>query len=77
MNSCFRDRFRTMINVLGDSIGAGIVNHYSVGELDSHPDEQEMEETSYQDPPEYPEKEGNVNNGFSQIPAGASDSTPM
>jgi Na+/H+-dicarboxylate symporter len=28
-----RDRFRTMINVLGDSIGAGIVDHLSKSEL--------------------------------------------
>merc|ERR1712096_546709 len=28
------DRFRTAINVLGDSIGAGIVDHLSKGELD-------------------------------------------
>merc|ERR1719445_1424744 len=29
------DRCRTTINVLGDSIGAGIVNHLSKGELDA------------------------------------------
>lgn len=29
----FRDRFRTMINVMGDSLGAGIVNHLSKSEL--------------------------------------------
>jgi Na+/H+-dicarboxylate symporter len=29
----YRDRFRTMINVLGDSIGAGIVDHFSKSEL--------------------------------------------
>ena len=28
------DRCRTTINVIGDSIGAGIVNHLSQGELD-------------------------------------------
>jgi hypothetical protein len=28
-----RDRFRTMINVLGDSLGAGIVDHLSKSEL--------------------------------------------
>lgn len=28
-----RDRFRTTINVLGDSLGAGIVNHLSRNEL--------------------------------------------
>jgi len=34
------DRFRTTINVLGDSLGAGIVNHLSRGELEkmSHPE---------------------------------------
>lgn len=30
----FRDRFRTTINVMGDSLGAGIVNHLSKNELD-------------------------------------------
>ena len=29
------DRFRTTINVVGDSVGAGIVNHLSKGELDA------------------------------------------
>merc|ERR1711982_154368 len=29
------DRCRTTINVLGDSIGAGIVNHLSKGELEA------------------------------------------
>lgn len=29
-----RDRFRTTINVMGDSLGAGIVNHLSKVELD-------------------------------------------
>lgn len=29
----FRDRFRTTINVLEDSLGAGIVNHLSKNEL--------------------------------------------
>lgn len=28
-----RDRFRTTINVLGDSLGAGIVNQFSQNEL--------------------------------------------
>lgn len=30
---CFSDRFRTTINVLGDSLGAGIIDHLSRGEL--------------------------------------------
>ncbi|XP_012940306.1 excitatory amino acid transporter 1 [Aplysia californica] len=29
----FLDRFRTMTNVMGDSLGAGIVNHYSADEM--------------------------------------------
>ncbi|GFO24369.1 amino acid transporter [Plakobranchus ocellatus] len=29
----FLDRFRTMTNVMGDSLGAGIVHHYSVDEM--------------------------------------------
>lgn len=32
------DRFRTLINVLGDSVGAGIVNHLSKAELAKMPD---------------------------------------
>ncbi|CAB3376820.1 Hypothetical predicted protein [Cloeon dipterum] len=31
------DRFRTMINVLGDSLGAGLVNHLSKAELENSP----------------------------------------
>lgn len=32
----YRDRFRTMTNVVGDSIGAGIVYHLSKSELSAH-----------------------------------------
>lgn len=32
------DRFRTLINVLGDSVGAGIVNHLSKAELERCPE---------------------------------------
>lgn len=31
----FRDRFRTVINVMGDAFGAGIVAHYSQKELEA------------------------------------------
>lgn len=30
---CYRDRFRTMINVIGDGLGAGLVDHLSKDEL--------------------------------------------
>ena len=33
MNLFFRDRVRTMINVLGDAYGAGIVEHLSRDDL--------------------------------------------
>jgi len=33
----FLDRFRTFTNVLGDSLGAGIVHHLSKDELDHMP----------------------------------------
>merc|ERR1719216_437268 len=39
------DRFRTTINVVGDSVGAGIVNHLSAGELDAMDKIDEREET--------------------------------
>ena len=39
------DRFRTTINVVGDSVGAGIVNHLSAGELDAMDKMDEREET--------------------------------
>ena len=41
---CFsRDRFRTVVNVLGDAIGAGIVGHLSRDEL-KNADQADMEE---------------------------------
>lgn len=39
----FRDRFRTVLNVLGDAIGAGIVAHLSRDEL-KEADQSKMEE---------------------------------
>lgn len=39
----FRDRFRTVLNVLGDAIGAGIVAHLSRDEL-MKADQSKMEE---------------------------------
>ena len=32
--ACFRDRLRTSVNVVGDSYGAGIVDHLSKAELE-------------------------------------------
>lgn len=37
MFKIFRDRFRTSVNVIGDSLGAGIVNHLSRDELAALP----------------------------------------
>ena len=39
----FRDRFRTVLNVLGDAVGAGIVAHLSRDEL-KEADQSKMEE---------------------------------
>ncbi len=36
--SAFRDRCRTMANVMGDSIGAGLVQHLSRHELATYDD---------------------------------------
>lgn len=38
----FRDRFRTVVNVLGDSFGAAIVAHYSQKELATIPSSSEI-----------------------------------
>lgn len=35
----YRDRFRTMTNVVGDSFGAGIVYHLSKDELSGYNDD--------------------------------------
>jgi hypothetical protein len=40
------DRFRTTINVLGDSLGAGLVNHLSLKELENLPMPEDMRTTS-------------------------------
>ena len=40
IHSWYLSRFRTAINVLGDSIGAGIVNHLSNDDLESMNDEE-------------------------------------
>lgn len=56
----YRDRFRTAVNVLGDSMGAGIVDHYSKNELGKAP-EYDLEETDYE---ASAEKNGKVNNGY-------------
>lgn len=42
MDFFFRDRFRTTINVLGDSLGAGLVDVLSKAELDSMPATNEL-----------------------------------
>ena len=34
MLDCFRDRLRTSVNVVGDSYGAGIIDHLSKAELE-------------------------------------------
>ncbi|XP_067950828.1 excitatory amino acid transporter 3-like isoform X2 [Watersipora subatra] len=46
----FLDRFRTAINVLGDSIGAGIVNHYSKNELEPELESVESTESANEAP---------------------------
>ena len=55
--SVYRDRIRTAVNVLGDSIGAGIIHHTSkkdLPELPGHPDlevgnDNEVAKPPYQD----------------------------
>ncbi|KAK3761410.1 hypothetical protein RRG08_024277 [Elysia crispata] len=59
----FLDRFRTAINVWGDSVGAGILNHFfrdtfnSDGgdsiELNMEPNEQKLAQTHDDEPPKY------------------------
>ena len=43
-----RDRFRTVVNVLGDAIGAGIVEHLSRDELKAA-DQENMEQGEVED----------------------------
>lgn len=50
------DRFRTLVNVLGDSFGAGIVAHYSQDELDNVNDSTTISSVSGDD-------EKTINNG--------------
>ena len=59
----FRDRFRTAVNVLGDSYGAGIVDHLCRNDL---PPLDEGDETSYQamELPEKVAQKGTINGGF-------------
>lgn len=43
LDASFRDRFRTVLNVLGDAVGAGIVAHLSRDEM-KEADQSKMEE---------------------------------
>lgn len=58
--SVLRDRFRTVINVLGDCFGAGIVFHYSKADLQRMDEEdraqQENSSDSEDDRNEFPAK---------------------
>ena len=70
---CFRDRFRTMINVEGDAFGAGIIAHLSRKELDAM-DVLEQEQAnhleSYNTKDKQPEnghvvgRHGSINSGY-------------
>ena len=59
------DRFRTAINVLGDSIGAGIVYHLSKNELAELPVENDMTEEGM----EMKKKNGVDNHAFNATAA--------
>lgn len=52
-----------MVNVLGDSIGAGIIDHYSRDELNALDHQTEMDNISVADA-ESQEKNGTINNGY-------------
>lgn len=41
-----RDRIRTVVNVLGDALGAGIVNHISQSDLNASSNAQPMSPAS-------------------------------
>ena len=62
------DRFRTAINVLGDSIGAGIVFHLSKNELAELPVENDLTEEGME---MKKQKNGVENHGFSAAAAAA------
>lgn len=55
------DRFRTSVNVIGDSYGAGIVYHLSKDELDSFDAQQKMEDYDMEKTQSYFENNSNQN----------------
>ena len=57
----FSDRFRTMVNVEGDSYGAGIVAHLSKKELEMMPEQDQEEATDVETG-----LNGHVNHGYSK-----------
>lgn len=60
----FRDRFRTSINVLGDSIGAGIIAHLSRHDLKEHEDSLFTDRTVSEESKEKESKSGSENYGY-------------
>ncbi len=71
------DRFRTAINVLGDSIGAGIVHALSKGDLDKLGDPEEAKEAPSTLNGAAAKENGHAKNGVSNANFSDSDETNM
>lgn len=56
----YRDRFRTTINVLGDSLGAGLIDHISRDELEKLPEPENMRRGSRKESVKPPPGPGDV-----------------
>jgi len=73
----FSDRFRTTVNVLGDSFGAGIVYHYSKKQLGPLPEVKAPKDRTSSTSTETYNESGEDKKMFDASDAESSESSPL